>query len=115
LLFVQEFFFPGARRSLWSNPLLVMTHVADLAMIGWLLIRGVNAAESRRLCARRCGCGMTTPGGLRKRATRSDRRLSGRPSSGFSRSRREALHHSWNPERHATALARVNSRLGLSG
>jgi hypothetical protein len=42
VLFVQAFFFPGSERALWTNPFLVVTHFSELAMMLWLLIRGVN-------------------------------------------------------------------------
>lgn len=45
VLFVQAFFFPGSERTLWSNPLLIITHVSELALLLWLLIMGVNADE----------------------------------------------------------------------
>lgn len=54
ILFVQAFFFPGTERTLWSNPFLVVTHLSELALLLWLLIKGVNAerwieqAEKRR-------------------------------------------------------------------
>lgn len=45
VLFVQAFFFPGAERTLWSNPLLVITHVSELALLLWLLIKGVDVEK----------------------------------------------------------------------
>lgn len=42
VLFAREFFFPGPERTLWSNPFLVVTHVSELAMMLWLLIKGLN-------------------------------------------------------------------------
>jgi hypothetical protein len=51
ILFVQAFLFPGHERTLWSNPFLVITHVAEGALMLWLLIRGVNAAEWGRRTA----------------------------------------------------------------
>jgi hypothetical protein len=48
ILFVQAFLFPGSERTLWSNPFLIITHLAEMALMLWLLIRGVNAAEWER-------------------------------------------------------------------
>lgn len=42
VLFVQGFFFPQLPRTLWSNPLLVLTHVSELALLLWLLVMGVD-------------------------------------------------------------------------
>lgn len=50
VLFVQAFFFPGLARGLWSNPLLLVTHASELALMLWLLVRGVNTAAWER-CA----------------------------------------------------------------
>jgi hypothetical protein len=50
VLFVQAFLFPGSERTLWTNPLLVLTHASELAMMLWLLIRGVNVEQWER-CA----------------------------------------------------------------
>jgi hypothetical protein len=33
---------------LWSNPFLVVTHLAELALMLWLLIKGVNAETWER-------------------------------------------------------------------
>lgn len=46
--FVQAFFFPGSEGTLWSNPLLVVTHLSELALLLWLLVRGVSVEESAR-------------------------------------------------------------------
>lgn len=43
VLFVQGFLFEGSEGGLWSNPFLVVTHLSELAMMLWLLIRGVDA------------------------------------------------------------------------
>lgn len=50
LLFLQGFLFPGSEGTLWSNPLLVITHLAEAALLLWLLIKGVNVGlwEERR-------------------------------------------------------------------
>jgi hypothetical protein len=42
VLFVQAFFVPGSERTLWTNPFLVATHVSELALLVWLLVKGVN-------------------------------------------------------------------------
>lgn len=51
ILFVQAFLFSGHERTLWSNPFLVVTHIAEGALMLWLLIKGVNAAEWARRTA----------------------------------------------------------------
>lgn len=48
VLFVQGFLFPGSERTLWTNPLLVVTHFSELAMMLWLLIRGLNVGQWER-------------------------------------------------------------------
>lgn len=48
VLFVQGFLFPGAERTLWSNPLLVLTHLSELALMLWLLVMGVDGARWKR-------------------------------------------------------------------
>jgi hypothetical protein len=45
VLFVQAFFFPGSEGSLWTNPFLVVTHSSELALLLWLLIKGVNVNQ----------------------------------------------------------------------
>jgi hypothetical protein len=45
VLFVQAVFFPGSERTLWTNPFLVLTHVSELALMLWLLIRGLNVEQ----------------------------------------------------------------------
>jgi hypothetical protein len=45
ILFVEVFFFPGSEQTLWSNPFLVVTHLSELALLLWLLIRGVGIKE----------------------------------------------------------------------
>lgn len=45
VLFVQAFFFPGSENTLWSNPFLLVTHLSELALLLWLLIRGVNVEQ----------------------------------------------------------------------
>jgi hypothetical protein len=42
ILFVQGLLFPGAEATLWTNPFLVVTHLSELALLLWLLIRGVS-------------------------------------------------------------------------
>ncbi|MBL8763699.1 MAG: DUF4386 domain-containing protein [Phycisphaerae bacterium] len=46
VLFVQAFVYPGSDRTLWTSPLLVVTHVSELALLLWLLVKG-GAATSR--------------------------------------------------------------------
>lgn len=43
VLFVQSFFFPGSERTLWTDPFLLVTHLAELALLLWLVVRGVDA------------------------------------------------------------------------
>ena len=42
VLFIQTLLFPGTKTTLWSSPLLVVTHASELAMMLWLLSRGLN-------------------------------------------------------------------------
>jgi hypothetical protein len=48
VLFFQAVLAPGSERTLWSNPFLVVTHLAELALMLWLLIKGVNAETWER-------------------------------------------------------------------
>jgi hypothetical protein len=48
VLFVQGFLFPGSERTLWTNPFLVATHMAEAALLLWLLIRGVDVSALQR-------------------------------------------------------------------
>lgn len=48
VLFVQAFFFPGSERALWNNPFLLVTHLAELALMLWLLVRGLNVEQWER-------------------------------------------------------------------
>ena len=50
VLFVQGFLFPGSERTLWTNPFLVVTHLSELALWLWLLIKGVDV-EKWEKCA----------------------------------------------------------------
>jgi hypothetical protein len=52
VLFVQALLFPGSERTLWTNPFLVVTHASELAMMLWLLIRGLNVDQFERRAAR---------------------------------------------------------------
>lgn len=51
VLFVQAFLFQGSEHTMWTNPLLVVTHASELAMMLWLLIRGVNVDQWGRRAA----------------------------------------------------------------
>lgn len=42
VLFVQAFFLPGSERTVWTNPFLVVTHLSELALLLWLVIKGVD-------------------------------------------------------------------------
>jgi len=48
VLFVQAFFLPGSERTPWTNPFLAVTHLSELALMLWLLIRGVNVDQWER-------------------------------------------------------------------
>ncbi len=40
--FMQGFLFPGTEATLWTNPVLIITHISELILMLWLLIMGVN-------------------------------------------------------------------------
>lgn len=40
--FAQGFLAPGTEAGLWSDPLLLVTHVSEAALMLWLLVRGLN-------------------------------------------------------------------------
>ncbi|NOY37617.1 MAG: DUF4386 domain-containing protein [Chlorobi bacterium] len=40
--FIQGFLFPNIQNTLWTNPVLIVTHVAELFLMLWLLVMGVN-------------------------------------------------------------------------
>ncbi len=42
ILFVQGTLFPASEPTLWTNPFLVLTHLSELALLLWLLVKGVN-------------------------------------------------------------------------
>ncbi|HEU4929744.1 MAG TPA: DUF4386 domain-containing protein [Candidatus Krumholzibacteria bacterium] len=42
ILFLQTLLFPQSAPNLWMNPFLVLTHFSELALLLWLLVRGVN-------------------------------------------------------------------------
>jgi hypothetical protein len=48
ILFVQGFLFAPSEGTLWTNPFLVVTHLAELTMMLWLLIRGLNVDQWER-------------------------------------------------------------------
>lgn len=43
--FFQAFLFPGSEASIWTNPALVVTHLSELSLMCWLLIKGVNIKQ----------------------------------------------------------------------
>lgn len=43
--FIQGFLFPNYQSSLWSNPVLVITHISEMLFMFYLLIMGVNSAK----------------------------------------------------------------------
>ena len=45
VLFVQAFLLPGTEGTLWSNPFLWATHLAELAFMLWLLVRGPDVGR----------------------------------------------------------------------
>ena len=48
ILFVQAFLFPGSERTVWTNPFLAVTHLSELALLLWLLIKGVDVEKWER-------------------------------------------------------------------
>ncbi|WP_298312135.1 DUF4386 domain-containing protein [uncultured Aquimarina sp.] len=40
--FIQGFLFPGTEATLWTNPVLIITHISELLLMLWLLIIGIN-------------------------------------------------------------------------
>ena len=40
--FIQGFLFPGTEATLWTNPVLIVTHISELLMMLWLLIIGID-------------------------------------------------------------------------
>ncbi|WP_298546514.1 DUF4386 domain-containing protein [uncultured Aquimarina sp.] len=40
--FIQGFLFPGTEATLWTNPVLIITHISELLLMLWLLIVGIN-------------------------------------------------------------------------
>ncbi|NOZ74464.1 MAG: DUF4386 domain-containing protein [FCB group bacterium] len=48
VLFVQAFLFAQSGQTLWNNPFLVVTHISELALLLWLLIKGVNVDEWKK-------------------------------------------------------------------
>ncbi|MEM1123741.1 MAG: DUF4386 domain-containing protein [Bacteroidota bacterium] len=40
--FVQGFLWPDYQATLWTNPVLVVTHIAEILLMLWLLILGIN-------------------------------------------------------------------------
>jgi len=42
ILFLQILISPHSPARLWTNPFLLLTHIAELALLLWLLVRGVN-------------------------------------------------------------------------
>jgi hypothetical protein len=43
--FFQAFLFPGSEATIWTNPALVFTHLSELSLMFWLLIKGVNVEQ----------------------------------------------------------------------
>jgi hypothetical protein len=48
ILFVQAFLFPGYERTLWTNPFLMVTHASELAMMLWLLFKGLDVDQWKK-------------------------------------------------------------------
>ncbi|WP_299245220.1 DUF4386 domain-containing protein [uncultured Aquimarina sp.] len=40
--FIQGFLFPGTEATLWTNPVLIITHISELLLMLWLLIVSIN-------------------------------------------------------------------------
>ena len=53
ILFVQAFLFPGSERTVWTNPFLAVTHLSELALLLWLLIRGVDVENGKAVLVNR--------------------------------------------------------------
>ena len=45
--FFQGYLIPNYESSLWTNPFLVITHISELLLMCWLVIKGVNAEKWR--------------------------------------------------------------------
>lgn len=43
--FVQGFLFPNYTATLWTNPFLIITHISELVLMLWLLIKGVDTEK----------------------------------------------------------------------
>lgn len=43
--FIQGFLFPNYKSSLWTNPVLVITHISEILFMLYLLIKGVNTED----------------------------------------------------------------------
>jgi uncharacterized protein with PQ loop repeat len=43
--FFQGFLIPNFKSSLWSNPFLIVTHISELLLMLWLLIKGLNVEK----------------------------------------------------------------------
>lgn len=46
--FIQGILIPGSEATLWTNPALVFTHIAELLLMLWLLIIGVNTEKWKK-------------------------------------------------------------------
>lgn len=44
--FVQGFLFPEIQSTLWTNPFLVVTHIAEILLMLWLLIKGIDIQQN---------------------------------------------------------------------
>ncbi len=44
--FIQGFLFPGSEGTLWTNPALIVTHISEMLLMFWLLIKGVNTSKT---------------------------------------------------------------------
>ena len=43
--FFQGFLLPGTEGSLWTNPVQMITHIAELLLMLWLLIKGIDVEQ----------------------------------------------------------------------
>jgi len=44
--FIQSVVWPGTEASLWSNPFLMITHIAELTLMTWLLLKGIKPKQT---------------------------------------------------------------------
>ncbi|MFD2564777.1 DUF4386 domain-containing protein [Aquimarina rubra] len=47
--FFQGFLIPNFESSLWTNPFLIITHISELLLMLWLLIKGLNIEKWKKV------------------------------------------------------------------